>query len=94
MMHYSVELGLYWTVQRVYERKSTRARICKRFKRPGIDSKGLNLPVYRAWRAGTSNRVVVPAREAGNRSLGFLKRLQIRAQKDMLDVMSTLQAVI
>ena len=25
-----------------------------------------------AWRAGTSNRVVVPARQAGNRFLGFL----------------------
>jgi hypothetical protein len=31
------------------------------------------------WRAGTSNRVVVPARQAGNRFLGSLKGLQIRA---------------
>jgi hypothetical protein len=36
-------------------------------------------PAYAAWRAGTSNRVVVPARKVRNRFLGFLKRLQIRA---------------
>ena len=32
-----------------------------------------------AWRATASNRVVVPARQAGNRFLGSLKGLQIRA---------------
>jgi hypothetical protein len=31
------------------------------------------LPAYEAWRAGTSNSVVVPARQAGNRFLGSLK---------------------
>jgi hypothetical protein len=31
------------------------------------------------WQAGTSNRAVVPARQAGNRFLGSLKNLQIRA---------------
>jgi hypothetical protein len=36
-------------------------------------------PAYVAWRAGTSNRVVVPARQAGNGFLGSLKGLQIRA---------------
>ncbi len=46
-----------------------RARICKRFRSLGIDSKELS------WRAGTSNRVVVAA---GNRFLGSLKCLQIR----------------
>jgi hypothetical protein len=35
---------------------------------------------YVAWRASTSNRVVVLARQAGNRFLGLLKVLQIRAQ--------------
>jgi hypothetical protein len=35
---------------------------------------------YVAWRAaGTLNRVVVPARQAGNRFLGSLKGLQLRA---------------
>ncbi len=34
---------------------------------------------YITWRAGTSNRVVVPAHQAGNRFLGSLKGLQIRA---------------
>ncbi len=32
------------------------------------------------WLAGTSNKVFVPARQAGNRFLGTLKCLQIRAQ--------------
>ncbi len=41
------------------------------------------LPAYKAWRTGTSSRVVVPARQAGYRFLCFLKGLQIRAQKDM-----------
>jgi hypothetical protein len=57
-----------------------RARICKRLWRPGIDSED-SLPLaYVAWRADTTNRVVVPARQAGNRFLGFLTGLQIRAQ--------------
>ncbi len=34
---------------------------------------------YVAWRAGTTYRVVVPVRQAGNRFLGSLKGLQIRA---------------
>ncbi len=36
-------------------------------------------PAYVAWRVGTSNRVVVLGRQAGNRFLGSLKGLQIRA---------------
>ncbi len=47
---------------------------------PGIDSEDLIPPAYVAWLAGTTNRVVVPARHAGNRFLGSLKGLQIRAQ--------------
>jgi hypothetical protein len=57
----------------------SRARICKRLRSPGIDYKESIPPVYVAWRADTSNRVVVPARQAGNRFLGSLKGLQIRA---------------
>jgi hypothetical protein len=38
----------------------------------------LCLVSYVAWRPGTSNRVVTPARQAGNRFLLF-KYLQIRA---------------
>jgi hypothetical protein len=56
-----------------------RARICKRLWRPGIDAEESIPPAYVAWRAGTTNRVVVPARQAGNRFLGSLKGLQIRA---------------
>ncbi len=35
-------------------------------------------PSYEAWRAGTTNRDVEPARQAGNRFLGSLKGLQIQ----------------
>jgi hypothetical protein len=36
-------------------------------------------PTYEVLRAGTSNWVIVPARQAGNRFLGSLKGLQIPA---------------
>jgi hypothetical protein len=55
------------------------ARIFKPLWSPGIDAKESIPTAYVAWRAGTSNRVVVPARQAGNRFLGSLKGLQIRA---------------
>jgi hypothetical protein len=51
-----------------------RARICKRYG--GQESIP---PAYQAWRAGTTNRVIVPARWAGNRFLGSFKGLKIRA---------------
>jgi hypothetical protein len=54
--------------------------MCKRLGSQGIDSKESIPLAYVAWRAGTSNRVVVPARQAGNRFLGSLKVLQIRDQ--------------
>jgi hypothetical protein len=57
-----------------------RACICKRFRGPGIDSEEAIPPAYVAWRASTINRVIIPARQARNRFLGFLKGLQIRAQ--------------
>jgi hypothetical protein len=57
----------------------SRDRICKRLRSPGIDSNESIPPAYVACRAGTSNRVVVPARQAGNRFLGSIKGLQIRA---------------
>jgi hypothetical protein len=63
-----------------FPRDDSRARICKRLWSPGIDSKELISPAYVACRAGTTNRVVVPARQAENRFLGSLKGLQIRAQ--------------
>jgi hypothetical protein len=59
--------GVYW------------ARICKRLWSPGIDSEESISPAYVACRAGTTNRVVEPSRQAGNRFLGSLKGLQIRA---------------
>ncbi len=42
-------------------------------------SRGIDFAAYVALRAGTPNRVVVPSRQAGNRFLGSLKGLQIRA---------------
>jgi hypothetical protein len=42
---------------------------------PGINSASL---IHVAWRAGTINRVVVPARQAENRFLGSLKGLKNR----------------
>jgi hypothetical protein len=56
-----------------------RARICLCLWSQGIDSKESTSPAYVAWRAGTTNSVVVPARQAENRFLGSLKDLQIRA---------------
>ncbi len=53
-----------------------RGRVCKRLRSSGIDSKESIPPACLAWRAGTSNRVVVPARQAGNRFQGSLKDLQ------------------
>ncbi len=66
-----------------------RARIFKPLRSPRIDPKKLIPPPFVAWRAGTSNRVVVTARQAGNRFLGFLKGLQIRAQDRDLPVENT-----
>jgi hypothetical protein len=62
-----------------------RVRICKRFRSQGIDSKESILPAYMAWRAGTTNRVFVPASQPGNRFLGSLKGLQILAQVGRFD---------
>jgi hypothetical protein len=44
-----------------------------------IDSEESISLAYVACRPGTTNRIVVPARQAGNRFLGSLKGLQIRA---------------
>ena len=54
------------TFVRSYPEKMTRVRICKRLRRPGIDSEDSIPPAYVAWRAGTTNRVAVPARQAEN----------------------------
>ncbi len=53
-----------------------------KFNKPMNRFQGIDSPANvasLAWRAGTSNRVVVPTRQAGNRFLGSLKGLQIRA---------------
>jgi hypothetical protein len=80
----------YWTAYRTcrirtsYQSGRFRARICKRLWNPEIDSEeSIQLP-YVAWRAGSTNRVIVPARQAGNRLLGSLTCLQIRALYKLL----------
>jgi hypothetical protein len=50
------------------------ARICKRLWSPGIDSEESTPPSCVAWRAGTPNRVLVQARQAGNAISGLHKR--------------------
>ncbi len=50
------------------------ARICKRLWSPGINSEESIPPAYVAWRAGAKKRVVVPARQAGNRFLGSINK--------------------
>jgi hypothetical protein len=67
-----VEIGLTY--------RPARACICKRFWSPGIDAEELIPPAYVAWRASKTNTVVIQGRQAGNRFLGSLKVLQIRAQ--------------
>jgi hypothetical protein len=52
----------------------SRARICKCLKRPEIDSQDSIPPAYVAWRAGTSNRIVAPARQGWESIPGLLKR--------------------
>jgi hypothetical protein len=62
-----------------------RARICKRLRSPGIDfEESIPIAYEAAWRSCTTNRVVVPTSQAGNRFLGSLKGLQIRAQEAVL----------
>jgi hypothetical protein len=56
-----------------------RVRICARLWSPGIDSEESIPLVYVSWWAGTTSRIVVPARQAGNRFLGTLQGVQIRA---------------
>jgi hypothetical protein len=72
-----INLRRYWS----FSSKITMwlARICKCLWSPGIESEESISLTYVAWRAGTKNSVVVPARQAGNRFLVSLKALQIRA---------------
>ncbi len=71
--------NLICKTQLANEHPRYRARICERLRSPGIDFKESTLLAYIASRAGTSNKVVVPACQAGNQFLGSFKDLQIRA---------------
>jgi hypothetical protein len=64
---FPITISFYW------------ARICKRLWSPGIDYKLSNPLAYKAWSAGTTNRIVVLARHDENRFLAAYKCLQIRA---------------
>ncbi len=74
---YTVPWG--WLISVGVCRRPPWARICKRLRRPGIDSEDSIPPAYVVWRAGTTNSVIVPARQAENRFLGSIKGLQMRA---------------
>jgi hypothetical protein len=54
------------------------ACICKPLRRPGIFKD--SIPPAAELQAGTTKRVVVPARQAGNQFLSSLKGSQIWAQ--------------
>ncbi len=58
----------------VSQHSAASASICKRLRRPGINSEDSIPPAYVTWRAGTKNIVVVPARQAGESIPGLLKR--------------------
>ncbi len=47
----------------------------QRLRSPEIDSEESTPPAYVAWRAGTTNKVVVRVWQIGNRFLGSLKGL-------------------
>jgi hypothetical protein len=70
-----------------------RAHICKRLRSPGIDYKVSIPPAYVAWLASMSNRVLVPATQDGNRFLGSLKGLQIRAQAKQAGRIDSFEAI-
>ena len=72
--------------------EQSRARICKRLRSQGKDSEESIPPAYVACQGGTTNRIVVTARQAGNRFLGSLKGLQIRAQYQSLEIIQRTQA--
>jgi hypothetical protein len=63
-----------WGLETVGPYRPIGASICKCLRSPGIDSKESIPPAYVAWRAGTSNRVVVPARPGWESIPGLLKR--------------------
>jgi hypothetical protein len=58
---------------RVTSKYLNRAGICKRLRSSGIDSSESIPTAYVAWKAGTSNVVVVSDHQAENRLLGPLK---------------------
>jgi hypothetical protein len=60
--------------------RPARARIWKRLWSQGIDSEESTPPGYVGWRAGTTNRVAVPARQGWYRFLGSIKDSQIPSQ--------------
>ncbi len=66
-----------YSEQKVRTLVESRARICRRLWSPGIDSASL---CSLAGKCDKYCSVVVPARQGGNRFLGSLKGLQIRAQ--------------
>ncbi len=73
--------------------RPARARICKPFKEPGIDSQpgGPVRQPYLLYRLARLHRLAesIPR----NRFLGFLKRLQIRAQTTLASEIGSLESI-
>jgi hypothetical protein len=61
------------TIKMAEQETGSWARICRRLRSPGIDSKESVSPACQAWRAGATIKVVVPAHHARNRFLGSFK---------------------
>ncbi len=63
--------NINFEVKIIFLKLKYRARICKRLWSPEIDSDESISPAYVVWWSGlsTTNTVVVPARQAGNRFL-------------------------
>jgi hypothetical protein len=76
-----------------YVPPESRARICKHIRSPGIDSDESIPPAHVAWRGGTTNMIVGPARQAGNRFLGSLEGLQMSCNLS-LPFMSCLRSFV
>jgi hypothetical protein len=56
--------------------QAAKSRICKRLRRPGIDSEESIPPACVAWRASTTNRVVVTGPPGSESIPGLLKRFK------------------
>jgi hypothetical protein len=66
------------------------ALICKRLRRPGVDSEGSIPPAYVAWRTGTTNRVVVnPPARLGIDASGLCRAIKRKKENQGVTLVKT-----